>query len=237
MSFFKSSKRAEDVKQGGSSHINASGFYPVTILAPVVSVGAKGSTSVDFFLESNGQKQIIYGNLRTTNNNDAEGNEVPNKIGAKIFNQLMIIGDLDELDDPVEVDLPIGPKESMKTVAAIEEMADMEAIMRIQMEYGIYKGNITEKKVIKAFFRADKASAEEIVNESDIGTAYEKEMKYKDNVTYKDEITPEQVTAWIAAKRPKGTGGAGDTSTQTSKAKPGFGEKRAFGSKKKAADE
>jgi len=228
MSFFKSSKKKEDIKQGGSNHITSSGFYPVRILAPIVSVSKNGSTTVEMFVDHAGQKQVIYGNLRITNNDGT-----PNKIGAKIFNQLAIIADLDEISDPIEIDLPIGKKEAIKTVTALEDLADLDVLMRVQMEYGIYEGDITEKKVIKAFFREDKASAEEIVNEADIGKAYESEMKYVDNITFKDDVTQEQVTAWISAKRPSGTAG-GSSGSSEAKKEPGFGKKRAFG--KKAAE-
>lgn len=219
MSFFKASTKSEDVKQGGSNHITASGVYPITILAPVVSVSKGGSETVDLYLEHGGQKQIVYGNLRVSNNDGS-----PNKIGAKIFNQLMIIAGLDDVADPIEADLPIGKKEAMKTVAVLEDLADIDVLMRIQMEYSVYQGNIQEKKVIKAFFRADdKATAEEIVNETEPGAGYERELKYVDNVTYKDDLTPEAVQAWIKGGRKEGGATGGSTA---SKAKPSFGKKR-----------
>jgi hypothetical protein len=230
MSFFKSSKKAEDVKQGGSNHITSSGVYPVTLLAPIVSVSKGGSTSIDMFVDHAGQKQVIYGNLRITNKDGS-----PNKIGAKIFNQLMIIADVEEVSDPIEIDLPIGKKAAIKTVAALEDLADIDVMMRVQMEYGIYQGNITEKKVIKAFFRAgDNASAEEIVNDEEAGSAFERESKYLDNITFKDEVTPEQVKQWISDKRPKGTAGDSAGGADTSEKKPSFGKKRAFGKKKES---
>lgn len=232
MSFFKASTKAEDVKQGGSNHINKSGVYPVTILAPVVNVSSGGSTSVDLYVEHQGQKQIVYGNLRVTNNDGS-----PNKIGAKVFNQLMIVADVDEVGDPIEAELPIGKKESLKPVAILEDLCDTECLMRVQMEYSAWKGNIQEKKVIKAFFRAeDKATAEEIVNGGEVGAGFERESKYVDNVTYKDSLTPEMVAKWISTGRPEGTGGSGGNGKAGSTDKkdpPSFGQKkkRSFGAK------
>lgn len=229
MSFAKASKKSEDVKQGGSNHITSSGVYPVTILAPVVSVSKGGSETVDLYLDHNGQKQIIYGNLRVTNNDGS-----PNKIGAKIFNQLMIIAGLDEVADPVEAELPIGKKEALKTVAILEDLCDIDVLMRVQMEYSNFNGNIQEKKVIKAFFRADdKATAEEIVNESDVGQGYERELKYVDNVTYKDNLTPEDVQAWIKGGRKDGT--AGNSGATGGAKKPSFGKRRFGGNKEEEA--
>ena len=224
MSFAKSSKKAEDVKQSGGNYINASGIYPVNIIAPLVSVSNGGSTSVDMYVEHSGQKQVIYGNLRITNNDDS-----PNKIGAKIFNQLMIIADVDDVADPIEAELPIGKKEALKACAVLEDLADIDVLMRVQMEYGAWNGNITEKKIIKGFYRyEDKATAEEIVNESEAGKGYEGDQKYVNNITYKDGVTPDQVEAWIAAKRPDGTADdSGDTSDSGTKKKaPAFGKKR-----------
>jgi hypothetical protein len=227
-SFFKSSKKAEDVKQGGSNHITASGVYPVTILAPIVSVSKNGSTSIDMYLEHKGQKQVIYGNLRITNNDGSD-----NKIGSKVFNQMMIISGKDEVSDPIEVELPIGKKEAMKEAAILEDLADIPILMRIQMEYSVYNGKVQEKKVIKAFFReSDNASAEEIVNESTPGESFEKEMKYVDNVTYKDDLTPEAIQAWIAGGRKDGVpaGSSAGSSSEPAK-KPAFGKRR-FGADK-----
>ena len=228
MSFFKSSKKAEDVKQGGSNHITSSGLYPVVILAPIVSVSKNGSTSIDMYVDHKGQKQVIYGNLRITNNDESE-----NKIGSKIFNQLLIISCKDEVTDPIEAELPIGKKEAMKEVAVLEDLADVPVLMRVQMEYSVYKGNIQEKKVIKGFFReSDNASAEEIVNESEVGLAFEKEMKYVDNVTYKDDLTPETIQSWIAGGRKEGlpSGSSAGSSSEPAK-KPAFGKRR-FGADK-----
>jgi hypothetical protein len=228
MSFFKSSKKAEDVKQGGSNHITSSGLYPVVILAPIVSVSKNGSTSIDMYVDHKGQKQVIYGNLRITNNDESE-----NKIGSKIFNQLLIISGKDEITDPIETELPIGKKEAMKEVAVLEDLADVPVLMRVQMEYSVYKGNIQEKKVIKGFFReSDNASAEEIVNESEVGLAFEKEMKYVDNVTYKDDLTPETIQSWIAGGRKEGlpSGSSAGSSSEPAK-KPAFGKRR-FGADK-----
>ena len=111
MSFATASKKTEDVKQGGSSYITGSGVFPVSILAPVVSVSKGGSNSVDLFVNHKGQDQIVYGNLRITNNDGS-----PNKIGAKIFNQLLIISGVDNVSDPVSADLPIGKHDAMTAV-------------------------------------------------------------------------------------------------------------------------
>lgn len=229
MSFFKASKSKEDVKQGGgSAYISRSGCYPVNIIAPFVSVSKGGSTSIDLFVEHEKQKQVVYGNLRITNNDGSQ-----NKIGAKVFNQLMIIADVDEVSDPIEAELPIGKDGKDTDVSVLEDLADIDVLMRVQMEYSVYQSNVQEKKVIKAFFRAsDNASAEEIVNGENFGNQFEKETAYFDNVTYKDGLDAETIAKWIADGRPKGTGGSTSAASGSSDApakKPAFGKKKAFG--------
>lgn len=223
MSFFKSSKDKEDLKQGGTSYITSSGFFPVTILAAFVNKSRSGSETVEFYLEHEGQKQVLYGNVRVSNNDGSV-----NKIGAKVFNQLVIIADLEDVSDPVEEELPVGKKEAMKTVAVLEDISNIEVIMRVQMEYSVYEGQIQERRIIKSFYRAgDQASAEEIVNEKGYGETYEKELKYADNVAYKNELTEEDIQNWIKSGRnASAPSGAGSPKAKTSKG--GFG-KRTFG--------
>lgn len=227
MSFFKASKSKEDVAQSsGTAYLNASGCYPVNIIAPFANVSKGGSTSVDLFIDHQDQKQVVYGNLRITNNNGE-----PNAIGAKVFNQLMIIADVEEVSDPIDAELPIGKNGADQDCGVLEDLADIDVILRIQMEYSVYNGSIQEKKVIKGFYRAeDMASAEEIVNETEAGVQYEKDSKYFDNITYKDNLDADAIAAWVAGGRTKGTAGAGGGSAAATK-KPGFGKKKGFGKK------
>lgn len=226
MSFFKKSTDKKALEQNtGSNHLNKSGCYPVNIIAPFASASKGGSVSVDMFIDHKGQQQVIYGNLRITNNDGSQ-----NEIGAKAFNQLIIIAGVDDVEDPIDGELPIGKGSAMTEVAILEDLADVDVILRMQMEYSVYNGNIQEKKVIKGFFRAeDNASAEEIVNETEAGVQYEKESKYFENVTYKDGLDEEAIIDWVAAKRPKGTAGSG--AAKTAAKKPSFGTKKGFGNK------
>jgi hypothetical protein len=227
MSFMKVSKSKEDLAAGGSTnYLVASGCYPVNIIAPFVSTSKNGSMSVDLYINHNKQKQVIYGNLRLTNNDTSE-----NKIGAKTFNQLMVIADLEEVSEPVDAELPIGKSEADMDCSVLEDLADIDVILRIQMQYSVYSKNIQEKKVIKGFYRAeDNASAEEIVNETEAGVQYEADSKYFDAVTYENGLDAEAIETWVANKRPKGTGGgAGGSSPAAAAKKPAFGKARKFG--------
>ena len=224
MSFFNAKKDKESISEagGGSNYISKSGIYDINIVAPFVVTGSGEVMGIDFFIEYNRQKQALYGNVKLTNKDGSEN------FGAKIFNKLMIVAGLDEVADPVEAELPMGKKGAMKDAAVLEDLCELNAKVRVQMEYSIYKGNISEKTVIKSFYRADGASAEEIVNDSEIGVQLEKDGPYAENVTYKDGLDAETITAWIADKRPKGTAGS---ATATTTKKPSFGQKKSFGAK------
>lgn len=231
MSFFKASKEQKDLEQNtGTSYINKSGCFPVNIIAPFVSASKNGSVSVDLFLDHKGQNQVIYGNMRITNNDGSN-----NSIGAKVFNQLAVIAGVDDVSEPEENDLPIGKNNEIKPVAVLEDLCDIDVVLRIQMEYSIWNKNIQESKIIRGFYRAgDNASAEEIVNGTEAGVQYAKEEEYFENVTYKDGLDEETVAKWIKDKRPKGTGGAGSAGGSTGAAPktPKFGAAKGFGSKK-----
>ena len=216
--FFKAKRNVEDVKQSGGNHIGSSGMYPVELITAIVNVSKNGSTSVEPYVDYEGRKQVIYGNMRI-NDNDGSDNE----IGRKLFNQLVVIADLDSLEDPVEVDLPVGKRGADKTVDVLEDIDSVNVIIRIQMVYGEWNGKITEKTAIKGFYREDRASAEEIVTESEVGVQYEKDMAYVDNITYKDGLTAEDVAEWIAKGRPDNR--TGGSAPKTAK-KSAFGKKR-----------
>jgi len=222
MSFFKKKTDEKSLKEGGgnSKYINKSGVFDVTIIAPFVSQGNKDASVIDLCLEHEGQTQALYGHMSYTNKDGGD-----NEIGQKIFNLLVVVSGVDEINDPIEGTLPIGKKGADKDAAILEDLADIECKIRVQMEYSVYNGDIKEKTIIKSFYRADGASAEEIVNETDIGVQLEKDMAYAENITYKDGLDAEQIAAWITAKRPKGTANAGAAAANAA-TKPSFGKKK-----------
>jgi len=223
MAFAKKSVSQEDVKASASNYINASGIYDVNILAAFVNTSAEGSSVVDFFLDYAGQEQVMYGNMRVTNKNDAQGEPVENKIGMKLFNHLLVVADLEEVSDPIEGELPIGKAGIDKTVAILEDISDIQIQMRIQIEYSKYLGNISEKRIIREFYRSgDNATASEIVNDAKHGEGFEKDQKYVDNITYKDDLTPDDIARWVAGGRQDGDAAKGGAAKSATKA-PSFG--------------
>ena len=238
MSKFFTAKKTEDAVveyTGGSNskYIGASGMFPVSIIAPFVNAGNAKATTIDLFVDYAEQKQVVYGNISYTNKDGSA-----NVIGQDVFNKLVIVTGVDEINEPIEAELPIGKKGAMKDCAVLEDLADYEVVMQIRMEYGIYNNNITEKTVIKSFFRAeDYASAEEIVaaeagKDVVFGTQYAKIAEGADYVQYHDGLDEAKVAEWIKAKRPKGTAGSSAAGqSESAVKKPSFGSKPKFGAK------
>lgn len=227
MAFFKVNTNEDDIRDytgGNSKYINDSGMYPVIIKHVIADTTAKGSEYVNLWIEYEGQLQPIYQAIRLTNNDGS-----PN-FGRPLFNKLCIIAgctENDEVDDPVEMKVPMGKGGEEVDCMVLEQFNDFPVIMRIQMEYRLYEGKIQETKIIRNFFRyEDKATASEIVNDSDEkGKQYNIELESADKVIYKDDLTKEDIDAWKQSRR-------SDKKEDTSK-KPsgGFGQKRTFGKK------
>jgi len=227
---FKRNKNAEEVKdfEGGSNdYLTKSGIYEdVTIKTLIYDEAENGGAVVNLFVDNNGVEQVIYGDIRVKNKKG-----VTNKIGQSLLNELMVILDVD-LGEPVEAELPIGKNNAMKDVTVFEEVVDEEITIKITNKYNVWDGSIKEKSAISKFYRnSDKATAAEIVlaetkpDEVEFGTKYEKDLEYAENTKYEDNLTEEEVTAWIKAKRPKGTAGASSKPTNFQKPKNKFGRK------------
>jgi hypothetical protein len=225
MAFGKRTRGVSEDFEGNSSFINKSGMYDVTIKNIVYNENPEtGSATADLFVDYNGQEQIIYGDIRIFNSGGKD-----NEIGQALINDLMVVADIEELGDLVEEDLPIGKDGAMKTVSVYDEVRDVDVTMKVVMTYGKYKGNYTEKKVVKKFYRmSDKASAAEIdrvdlegEDESILGTNYNKWLEGSENNSYKD-VTEAEIEAWIKAKRPKGTAGSSSSKAAPAKRRNSF---------------
>lgn len=185
----------------GSNWINKSGIYDVTIKFASIDTAKTGAKSVNFNFDYNGNAQTIYGPY--IYNKD----EQPLEIGLKLINQLGIIAGLRAGDTPtVETETHnVGKDNKPQDFDVITEFSEVPVKVRIQMEYGKYNNDIQERRVIKAFFSSEGASAAEIIASENgdsvsIGTDLAKQEKYADNITYKDGLTAEDIEAWKAAK-------------------------------------
>jgi len=220
MAFMTLNRELASKQAEGGNYINQSGIYDITLLAPIVETNDKGARSLNFYVDYNDQPQVIYCNLKLENNDGSENFEMETVM------KLLAVAEVNTVSDPVEATLPIGKDGADKDVMIIEELTDIPLKMRVQMQYRIYNGSIQERKTIKGFYRADGASAKEVLDNSEPGTQLAKDMKYADNVTYKDGLTEEDITKWIADGRPKNS--TSSTSSSSAAAAP----KRRFGAKK-----
>ena len=206
---------AEAVKESsGSNYISTSGIYPVTIKFASVDVSKNGAESVNFNIEYKGNSQTIYGPYVTSKAGD------PLEIGLKLINKLGIVAGMTG-DDSLTIEQEehiVGKDNKQMTFDVIQEFSDLECYIRIQEEYSkTDKGDIRKALVPRTFYRHDKATAEEIVNGTEVGVQMTKDEAYASNVTYKDGLTAEDVAAWAEAKK---TGGSTPAPKPTAAKKP-----------------
>jgi hypothetical protein len=211
---FKISTSQEAISDTSGSQIpmSRSGIYPVTIEYASDNPYDSGAASIVFkFVDENNQSRVVYGPLYQ-NKDKSE-----NTIGARTYKQLGVIVGMQDGESPEtevqthEVGFPPQPRD----LTVITNFQDQAVYVHLQEEKSIYKGELKEEMVIKAFFRAaDGASAEEIIKGEDFGKRMKQvEEKYASNITYKDELTPEKVEEMRKAKRDAKSGNKAATPT------------------------
>lgn len=199
------SAKPQDISsKSGSSFINTSGIFPITIKFVSVDTTKNGATQVNFNIEYKGNTQTLWGPYIIS----SKGDEIKGNM-ALLHSLSAIIGIPEGTDlEMEEVTLKVGKDNKPKDFVIVPAFSDEEVLIRVQKEYRKYEGEIREELIIRNFFRPDGASAEEIINNAEIGKqlAIETE-KYADNITYKD-CTEEEVKVWIENKRAERQSGA-----------------------------
>ena len=209
MAFFKVSTDAKSVEESsGSSYISKSGIYNVTLKIVSVDLNKHDAKSINFNVtEENGSNTTFYG--LTLDNNDGSRN-----FQADIFNKLCIIAGLPQgPQDPESQTHKLGKEGKPTELAVLEDFTDLECKIRVQEEYSKYQGKIRKSMKIKNFYSVDGASASEILsadqgNDVVVGTDLAKDEVYAANVTYKDNLDSEAISAWKDSKSSGGSGGA-----------------------------
>lgn len=190
----KSEDAIKDTGNGGSGYINQSGIYDVVINYAQVAPTKGGAYQINFNVSNNGMDQTIWGPILV--NKDGNINEIT----KQLVNRLCIIAGMDDGQaiETETAEYPVGKEQKMTEMEVIPELSELPVKMRIQMEYSVYNDQIQEKRVIKAFYREDGATAAEAESGENIGRrlAIDTE-KYADNVTYNDGLTEEDVQNWI----------------------------------------
>ncbi len=198
----KISTKADEIADNtGGNYMNTSGVYDVEIKFASIAVSSGGAESVNFNLNYKDTPVTIYGPYIT----DKQGN--PLKIGLGLINKLGIISGMTDGDE-LEVEdqeHTVGKDNKEQNFAVITNFSDLPIKIRVQEEYAINPNTneIRKSLVVKSFFRdEDGASAEEMVKGEDFGKRLALETeRYADNVTYRDDLTPEAVAEWKKAKR------------------------------------
>ena len=217
------SANPEELKDGdGGAYINHSAIYDVMINYVQVAETKNKASQINFNVNHKGMNQTIYGPILV----NKDGNI--NTITKSMVDRLSVIANLEngqELETE-EAEFPVGKDNVLTDMDIFPEFSDLEVKIRVQMEYNLYKGEIQERKSIKAFYREDGATAAEILSDSDFGKRLAlDEEKYASNITYKDGLTEEEVTDWIK-DRNSGKASKGRASTPAAKStakRPRFG--------------
>ena len=217
MSFFSADVSADAVQEStGGAYLSKSGIYDVTLKIVSVDVNNSGARSLNFNVDYNGSSSTLYG-LRLDNND-----KTPN-FQAKTFNKLCIVAGVERVSDPEVQSHKLGKDGIAKDLAVLTDFTDFECKVRIQEEYSIIpvgkgynnEGQVKKQLVIKNFYSATGASADELVNDKPIGEQLAKDEAYAANVTYKDGLTAADITAWEADKRGGGSSAPAPTTTAT----------------------
>lgn len=215
-----------DTTNNSATFIGSSGVYDVEINFASVAVSKTGAEQIVFNFNYNDNPQTIYGPYYK----GKDGNYL--EIGTKLYTTLGVIAGLEDGDEfTVEPEThEVGKDNKEVELDVIQELTGLPVKVQIQMEYSVYEGAIQERPVIRAFFREDGASAEEIVNNGEVGKRLAVVLeKYAHKNSYRDNLTEEDVAAWIEGGRGKDK----TSSTPTPKAKSAsartsgmFGKKR-----------
>jgi len=228
--------------KGGGNFINKSGIYPVTINFASLELTTNGAEQVNFNITYNGQESVIYGPIVTKKPVPPATEGDVNAPGQELMNRLFIILGAQEGDEPTIVtethevyDSASGGKKP-REFAVIDELSGAEVKVWIQQEWkrNIKTRELKEGYAIKTFFRAtDNATAEEIVNNKDLGKQHDIILeKYADNIAYlestkgaNDAPSKEEVQNYLENKS-----AARKAATPTATVNPGA-KKLGFGKK------
>jgi hypothetical protein len=219
------SKKPENIKDtGGGGYINKSGIYDVVLNYVQVAETKNGAYQLNFNVTNGGMSQTLYGPILI--NKDGKANEIT----QNLLNRLCIIAGMDDGQE-IETDtveMPVGKDQKLMEMEIIPELTELAVKMRVQMEYSLWLNEIQERKSIKSFYREDGATAAEAESGENIGKRLAlDEEKYASNVTYRDGLTEEDVTAWIQ-QRANGSSGntkpAAANPTKTNTKRPLFGK-------------
>jgi hypothetical protein len=200
MALIKIKTDSSTIGDTNGSYINASGIYDVEIDFVSVDVAPSGAESLTFNFLYNGSSMTVY----NTWLKGKDGKYIESTV--KLLTKLGIIsglGEDEDIEDPVPEEHAVGKDKTVKEFMVLEQFSGLPVKVHLQEEYSINpnKDEIQQRMVVKAFFREDGASAEEIINATEIGKRLALvQERYASNITYKDGLDVDAVAAWKAGK-------------------------------------
>jgi len=210
MAFFTVNTTAEAVREPqGGNYLSKSGIYPVTLKIVSVTTNDHNARSLNFNVDYEGSENTLYG--LKLDNNDGTAN-----YQQRIFNNLCVVAGLQgSISDPEIQTHNLGKDKKPTDLSVLTDFTDIPVFIRIKEVYSLYNNKLQSRKEIVGFYRAeDKASASEIVNGTEAGVQYNKDLEYASDVTYKDGLTAEKVAALKEAEK-SGSAPAAQTAAVT----------------------
>ena len=184
--FLKRNDSEINKQKEGVNVISESGCYTLSIKYCSMKKTTNGAIQLDFNFEGDDGVVTCYGH--TVLNKDGSEN-----FWKPIFDELLVIADLDGLSDPVDTEVTFGDK--TVTLKVFEELSGIEVKVWLQKEITEWNGQVREALKIRKFYRpSDNASAKEILSNEGFGTRYKKDSKYFDSVKDKTTGTKPQET-------------------------------------------
>mgnify|MGYP005748287789 FL=1 len=221
---FKISTSQDAIKDAsGMSFIGKSGVYDVTINFASINVTKNNAEQFVFNVDYNGNQQTFYGPYYK------KSDGTYNDAAVRLYTQLGVIAGLEDGDQFTisQETHKVGKDQKDQDFDVVEELSGLPVKLQVTAEYSLYNGEIQERFNIRSFFREDGATADEIVNDGEIGKRLAVVLeKYADNVTYRDDLTEEDVANW-KAQRSSGKSAPAPAAKTTTKPKTGtlFGKK------------
>lgn len=200
MSFLtRDDSKINDMEKSKGGNIYTSGIYEIEIERVEAKKTPNGAKVLDIaYVMGNGAKGYLFG-LKLTNNDGSENFQ------RALVDALMAIVGLKTVSNPVK--MKINTAKGEKEVHVLKEFSGKKVKVFVVAEYTKWQNKIYKNLNIQNFYRAsDNASAKEILTGSDVGTRFEIESKYANEVVYSQGVTEEEAKAWEEANKPnKGT--------------------------------
>lgn len=189
----------KDVSTSTSSTIYKSGVYDIIIKKAYIKAtknGAKKLWLAYKLKDANKDGGVLF--ISLTNNNGSDNYQ------KVLLDKLLTICDIKEA---TITKADVVTKKGTTKEDCFLSLDNKEVKIWVRMSYSTYNGQIQESTDVMEFFRTtDKASAREIILQSDIGSRYAHCEKSFEMVKYNNNLTADDIKKWKDSEREKRLG-------------------------------